>query len=170
MRIDGRTLSHETSETIRRQAVQRVKEHEVPSQVIKGYGLCRTTIYKWLRAERRRGGPHGAEASGAPARPDAAPEAAGAGLDQWQRPPPVRLRLWLVDPADCGGADCGEVRRGAGRDRRRAPPRRVGHHAAETLAARLRARSRGDRALDDHRVPPPARPGQTRRREDLLPG
>jgi transposase len=56
MRIDGRTLSHETSETIRRQAVQRVKEGEVPSQVIKGYGLCRTTIYKWLRAARR-GGP-----------------------------------------------------------------------------------------------------------------
>src|SRR6266540_4724526 len=55
MRIDGRTLSHETSETIRRQAVQRVKEHEVPSHVIKGYGLCRTTIYKWLRAERRGG-------------------------------------------------------------------------------------------------------------------
>jgi transposase len=55
MRIDGRTLSHETSETIRRQAVQRVKEGEVPSQVIKGYGLCRTTIYKWLRTARRGG-------------------------------------------------------------------------------------------------------------------
>src|SRR2546428_11128903 len=55
MRIDGRTLSHETLETIRRQAVQRVKEDEVPSQVIKGYGLCRTTIYKWLRAERQGG-------------------------------------------------------------------------------------------------------------------
>src|SRR5712692_10291415 len=55
MRIDGRTLSHETSETIRRQAVQRVTEGEVPSQVIKGYGLCRTTIYKWLTAEQRGG-------------------------------------------------------------------------------------------------------------------
>ena len=38
-----------------KQAVQRVKEDEVPSQVIKGYGLCRTTIYKWLRAERQGG-------------------------------------------------------------------------------------------------------------------
>jgi transposase len=55
MRIDGRTLSHETSETIRRQAVQRVNEGEAPSAVIKGYGLCRTTIYKWLRAARRGG-------------------------------------------------------------------------------------------------------------------
>ena len=55
MRIDGRTLSHEMSETIRRHAVQRVKEGEAPSQVINGYGLCRTTIYKWLRAARRGG-------------------------------------------------------------------------------------------------------------------
>lgn len=55
MRIDGRTLSHETSETIRRLAVQRVKEGTAPSEVIKSYGLCRTTIYKWLTAERRGG-------------------------------------------------------------------------------------------------------------------
>jgi len=55
MRIDGRTLSHETSETIRRQAVQRVKEGEAPSQVVKGYGLCRNTIYKCLRTARRGG-------------------------------------------------------------------------------------------------------------------
>lgn len=55
MRIDGRTLSHETSETIRHLAVQRVKEGERPSSVIASYGLCRTTIYKWLRAERRGG-------------------------------------------------------------------------------------------------------------------
>ena len=55
MRIDGRTLSHETSETIRRLAVRRVKEGERPSSVIESYGLCRTTIYKWLRAARRGG-------------------------------------------------------------------------------------------------------------------
>src|ERR1700720_4073197 len=55
MRIDGRTLSHETSETIRRMAVRRVKEGERPSSVIESYGLCRTTIYKWLRAARRGG-------------------------------------------------------------------------------------------------------------------
>lgn len=55
MQIDGRTLSHETSETIRQLAVQRVKEGERPSSVIKSYGLCRTTIYKWLRATKRGG-------------------------------------------------------------------------------------------------------------------
>ena len=36
-------------------AVRRVKEGEAPSSVIKSYGLCRTTIYKWLTAERRDG-------------------------------------------------------------------------------------------------------------------
>src|SRR5437867_8839377 len=55
MRIDGRTLSHETSETIRRLAVRRVNDGAAPSEVIKSYGLCRTTIYKWLTAERRGG-------------------------------------------------------------------------------------------------------------------
>ena len=55
MTIDGRTLSHETSETLRLLAVRRVKDGERPSSVIKSYGLCRTTIYKWLKAERRGG-------------------------------------------------------------------------------------------------------------------
>src|ERR1700751_1943646 len=55
MQVDGRTLSHEISETIRRMAVERVREGERPSAVIKSYGLCRTTIYKWLRAVRRSG-------------------------------------------------------------------------------------------------------------------
>lgn len=36
-------------------AVRRVREGERPSEVIKSYGLCRTTIYKWLRAERSGG-------------------------------------------------------------------------------------------------------------------
>jgi transposase len=36
-------------------AVRRVKEGERPSTVIKSYGLCRTTIYRWLRAEKRGG-------------------------------------------------------------------------------------------------------------------
>jgi hypothetical protein len=43
MQIGGRTLSHETSETIRHLAVRRVKEGERPSSVIKSYGMCRTT-------------------------------------------------------------------------------------------------------------------------------
>ena len=55
MTIDGRTLSHETSETIRMMAVRRVREGQRPSVVIASYGLCRTTIYRWLRAARRGG-------------------------------------------------------------------------------------------------------------------
>lgn len=55
MKIDGRTLSHETSETIRRMAVQRVKDGERPCVVIESYGLCRTSIYRWLRADRKWG-------------------------------------------------------------------------------------------------------------------
>lgn len=55
MTVDGRTLSHPTSETIRMMAVRRVREGERPSSVIRSFGLCRTTIYKWLRASRNGG-------------------------------------------------------------------------------------------------------------------
>lgn len=50
MKIDGRTLTHQASAAIRRMAVRRVQEGEQPSAVIRAYGLCRTSIYKWLRA------------------------------------------------------------------------------------------------------------------------
>lgn len=36
-------------------AVRRVREGERPSAVIKSYGLCRTTIYRWLRIAKRKG-------------------------------------------------------------------------------------------------------------------
>jgi len=55
MRIDGRRWSHDASETIRLMAVRRVREGEAPSAVMASYGLCRTTIYRWLRAEKRGG-------------------------------------------------------------------------------------------------------------------
>lgn len=55
MKIDGRTLSHETSEQIRVMAVRRVREGEKPSVVIRSFGLCRTSIYRWLRAAKRGG-------------------------------------------------------------------------------------------------------------------
>jgi transposase len=55
MKIDGRKLSHEVSEHIRIAAVRRVKEGESPSAVMASYGLCRTTIYRWLRADRKGG-------------------------------------------------------------------------------------------------------------------
>lgn len=55
MKLDGRTLSHEMSEKIRRMAVQRVKDGEKPSAVVTSFGLCRTSIYPWLRAESKKG-------------------------------------------------------------------------------------------------------------------
>ena len=54
-KVDGRTIPHDTSELICRWAVRRVKAGESPSAVMKSYGLCRTTIYRWLRAVKRGG-------------------------------------------------------------------------------------------------------------------
>ena len=49
-KIDGRTLDHKTLEHLRKLAVKRVIEDgEVPSDIMKSLGLCRTTIYRWLR-------------------------------------------------------------------------------------------------------------------------
>jgi len=69
MKIDGRTLTHEASEAIRKMAVRRVQEGERPSAVIRAYGLCRTTIYRWLRAAQR-GGEAALAARRATGRPD----------------------------------------------------------------------------------------------------
>lgn len=55
MKIDGRKHDHKTLETIRMMAVRRVHEGEAPSAVIKSYGLCRTSIYRWLRAKKAGG-------------------------------------------------------------------------------------------------------------------
>jgi hypothetical protein len=54
MKIDGRKLSHETLEQIRLMAVRRVQAGEKASRVIASYGLCRTDIYRWLRAPPRK--------------------------------------------------------------------------------------------------------------------
>lgn len=49
-KIDGRTLDHKTLEHIRKLAVKRVVEDaEAPSAVMESLGLCRTSIYRWLR-------------------------------------------------------------------------------------------------------------------------
>ena len=55
MKIDGRTLSHETLESMRRIALQRIAEGERPSDVMRSFGFCRTTIYKWMRAVETQG-------------------------------------------------------------------------------------------------------------------
>jgi transposase len=54
--IDGRKLDHKTLEHLRIQAVRRVLEDgERPSEVMRSLGLCRTTIYPWLREFRDQG-------------------------------------------------------------------------------------------------------------------
>lgn len=55
MKIDGRTHSHEVLETIRMMAVRRVRGGEKPSEVMASFGLCRTSIYRWLRTAKRGG-------------------------------------------------------------------------------------------------------------------
>ena len=55
MKIDGRTIDHKTLETIRVMAVRRVQEGEAPSVVMNNYGLCRTSIYRWLRDAKAGG-------------------------------------------------------------------------------------------------------------------
>jgi len=55
-RIDGRTLDHRTLEHLRKLAVKRViNDGERPSQVMDSLGLCRTSIYPWLREAKAKG-------------------------------------------------------------------------------------------------------------------
>jgi transposase len=55
-KIDGRKLSHKTLEHMRLLAVRRVIEDgERPSEVMDSLGLCRTSIYPWLRRYQDKG-------------------------------------------------------------------------------------------------------------------
>lgn len=55
-KIDGRTLAHNTLEHLRKLAVRRVVEGgERPSDVMDSLGLCRTSIYPWLRKFNKKG-------------------------------------------------------------------------------------------------------------------
>ena len=54
-KIDNRSLDHKVLEHMRRLAVDRVLAGERPSVVAKSFGLYRTSIYKWLRAHKKRG-------------------------------------------------------------------------------------------------------------------
>jgi transposase len=55
-KVDGRTLNHQALEHLRKLAVKRVvEEGERPSEVMKSLGLCRTSIYRWLRAYADKG-------------------------------------------------------------------------------------------------------------------
>lgn len=47
--IDGRQLPHGIGAAVRRLATEAVARGERPSRVMARFGLCRTTIYRWLR-------------------------------------------------------------------------------------------------------------------------
>ena len=56
MNIDGRTLDHKTLEHLRISAIRRVIEDgEAPAEVMRSMGLCRTSIYPWLRKYQDKG-------------------------------------------------------------------------------------------------------------------
>ena len=55
MKKDGRTHDRKTQEAIRMMAVERILEGEDVTTVMAGYGLCRTTGYKWLAKMRGQG-------------------------------------------------------------------------------------------------------------------
>lgn len=56
LKMDGRTLDHKTLEHLRIWAVKRVVEGgERASEVMDSLGLCRTSIYPWLREYRAEG-------------------------------------------------------------------------------------------------------------------
>lgn len=52
---DGRTLSHETLEYIRINAVKRILNGESVAAVMKSYGMVRTAAYPWLRKAKKLG-------------------------------------------------------------------------------------------------------------------
>jgi transposase len=55
-KVDGRKLDHKSLEHLRKLAVKRVVEDgERPREVMKSLGLCRTSIYPWLREFEDKG-------------------------------------------------------------------------------------------------------------------
>lgn len=54
-KIDNRSLDHKVLEHMRLLAVERVLAGEKPSAVAQTFGIYRTSIYKWLRAHKKRG-------------------------------------------------------------------------------------------------------------------
>lgn len=55
MKIDGRNIDREALAHLRVIACRRVAEGERSRDVMSSMGLCRTTIYKWLKRKRKKG-------------------------------------------------------------------------------------------------------------------
>ena len=92
-KIDGRKLDHKALEHLRILAVRRVLEDkEKPSAVMDSLGLCRTSIYPWLREFQEEGWEALAESIAAGPEPK---------LDERQR---QQVRRWILgkDPRQHG--------------------------------------------------------------------
>ena len=92
-KIDGRKLDHKALEHLRILAVRRVLEDkEKPSAVMDSLGLCRTSIYPWLREFKEEGWKALAESIAAGPEPK---------LDEKQR---QQVRRWILgkDPRQHG--------------------------------------------------------------------
>lgn len=55
MRIDGRGLDRKVCEYLRRTTVERYLAGEKASVIMESIGLCRTTIYKWIKDYKEKG-------------------------------------------------------------------------------------------------------------------
>jgi transposase len=139
MRIDGRKLSHRASAAIRRLATEMVRRGERPSAVMARFGLCRTTIYRWLRA-LERGGPG---ALALKPHPGPAPRLNAEQL--------ARVRGWIVGqrPRDHGLAPAMWTRRAVAALIERKLGIGLGPVAVGRMLIRLRLRPHGDEAVPD---------------------
>src|SRR4051794_41863558 len=107
MKRDGRTLDHQTLETIRLMAIERVREGERPSEVIEAYGFNRTTIYKWINtAFGSRAGISALRSTKATGRPRSltpAQERRGVCWVNGRGPRPNGLGFWVLGRSGGGG-------------------------------------------------------------------
>lgn len=69
MKRDGRKLDHKTLEELRLMAMQRLSEGEAAGAVMRSFGFCRTTIYKWRSKAKGRKGLEALRARKATGRP-----------------------------------------------------------------------------------------------------
>jgi transposase len=55
MKVDGRCIDRKALDSIRAMAMARIAAGEKVASVMRSYGLCRTTVYKWTRKMHERG-------------------------------------------------------------------------------------------------------------------
>lgn len=104
---DGRKLDHQSLETLRLLAVRRVTEDgEKPREVMRSLGLCRTSIYPWLRTHKKKGQAALRMRKACGPQPKLTPQTMPASTpwDHRQGSPAVWFQFRIVDAADCGPA------------------------------------------------------------------